>query len=308
MRGAHVSKTMLRDVSDEIVPKPVQDEPETVARPKLGRASAFRGLLWAEWFAHSQLLLIFLGVWLVGVWVFPLFAHPGWILMLGGVYALMAGPVYGGGDVLEGCEEFSFALPATRSERYWARVMVGGGTFALLTAINMLALGLDLPQVLARLYVGTGIIQPLPVLKTGMLYGLIFALPFGAFAFSFALAAVTHSRLLVLTSWFWATVLSLALLQIGFWYEELVWDSVTGFFSCPALIAGGGIGLGLGHRLYKRKDVGEPVMPITLPGRWWLWVILFVIGLGLALALISSLARNYPTFFAQKPAVERDGF
>src|SRR5262245_12573713 len=88
-----------------------------------GRASpraVWRGLLWAEWFAHSQLLLVFRGVWLVGVWTLPFFANPGWILLLGPLYALMAGPLYGGGDLLEGCEEFTFALPPTRYERFWS--------------------------------------------------------------------------------------------------------------------------------------------------------------------------------------------
>src|ERR1051325_5659325 len=82
---------------------------------------AWRGLLWSEWFAHSQLLLIFLAVWLVAVWTLPLFTHPGWVLILGALYAIMAGPIYGGGDVLEGCEEFTFALPPTRAERYFSR-------------------------------------------------------------------------------------------------------------------------------------------------------------------------------------------
>lgn len=296
MRVARVSKSMPRDISDETLPETGQSQTETVH--PLGRASAFRGLLWAEWFAHSQLLLVFLGMWLIGVWLLPLFAHAGWILVLGGIYALLAGPAYGGGDVVEGCEEFSFALPATRSERYVARLVVGAGTFLFLTAINMLALGLDLPQILARMYIDTGLIKPVPILKTGLLYGLVLTLPFGAFAFSFAIASTAHSRLLVMISWFWASIIALALLQLGFWYEELVWDSVTGFFACPTLLVGGAFGLWLGHHIYRRKEVGQPAMPITLPGKWWLWIILFVLGLCLALALVSSLARNYPRFFA----------
>ena len=67
-----------------------------------GQSRVWKGLLWSEWFAHSQILLIFLAVWLLAVWMLPLFTHPGWILLLGGLYALMAGPMYGGGDVLEG--------------------------------------------------------------------------------------------------------------------------------------------------------------------------------------------------------------
>ena len=290
---------MLGNISKQVLVNPVKVPAESAAaasRPR--KPSAFRGLLWAEWFAHSKVLLVFLGLWLVGVWVLPFFAHPGWILLLGGFYALLAGPAYGGGDVLEGCEEFSFALPATRTERYLARLTVGGGTLLLLTLINLLALGLDLPQVLARLYVGTGIMKPLPILETGLLYGLVLALPWAVFAFSFAISSATHSRLMVLTAWFWGGVGALVVTQLGFWYEDLVWDSLTGFFSCPLLLAAGVAGLWSGQRVYLRKDVGQPTLPITLPGRWWLWTILFLLSAGVALGLISSLSRHYSKLVA----------
>jgi hypothetical protein len=262
------------------------------------RSSPLRGLLWAEWFAHSKLLLFFLALWLIGVWGSPLFISPGWILLLGGLYALLAGPAYGGGDVLEGCEEFSFALPASRSARYWARVTVGGGTLLLLTAMNFIALGFDLPQILARFYVGTGIIKPLPILKPGLLYGLVGALPFAVFAFSFALAANTHSRTLVMTAWFWAGLAALLLVQLGFWYEQHLWESLTGFFSFPLLVVAGAGVLWLGQRIYSRKEIGSPAAPFIIPARFWLWLIGFILGVCVALALLSSLAKHYPEFFA----------
>lgn len=268
------------------------------SRTLVAGSSAWRGLLWAEWFAHSKLLLVVLGLWLAGVWLLPLFAHSGWILLLGGLYALLAGPAYGGSDVLEGCEEFSFALPASRSSRYLVRALVGGGTLLLLTAMNFLALGLDLPQVLARFYVDTGIIKPLPILKPGLLYGLVAALPFAVFAFSFGLSANTHSRMLVLTAWFWAALASLLFVQLGFWYEQLVWDSLTGFFSCPLLIVAGIGALGSGYCVYQRKEIGQPSAPFSVPARFWIWLGVFIIGVCLALALISSLAKHYPDFFA----------
>src|SRR5262245_63952012 len=81
------------------------------AAPVKPFSRAWKGLLWSEWFAHSQLLLIFLGVWLIAVWTLPLFTHPGWVLILGPLYAIMAGPIYGGGDILEGWREITFELP-----------------------------------------------------------------------------------------------------------------------------------------------------------------------------------------------------
>jgi len=196
--------------------------------------------------------------------------------------------------VVEGSEEFTLALPPTRSERYLARLTVGGGTFLLFTTLDLLALGLDLPQVLAKLYVDAGLIRPWPVLRPGLLYGLVLAFPFAIFAFSFATSSVTRSRRIVFTSWFWATVGALAILQVGFWYEDLVWDKLSGFCSCPLLLVGAIAGLWVGHRIYVRKEVGYYSAPLIIPARWWLWLALFLVGLILALALAASLAKHYP--------------
>jgi hypothetical protein len=277
-------------------PMPLPTAAATRAGVTFGSSRVWKGLLWSEWFAHSQVLLIFLAVWLLAVWTLPLFTHPGWILLLGGLYALMAGPMYGGGDVLEGCEEFTFALPPTRSERYFSRLIVGLGTLLLLCFMNVIALGLDLPQILARLYVQTGIIKPIPVIKPGLLYGLVIALPVTVFAIAFTISSITHSRILILLSWFWAGVAALATLQIGFWYENLVWDTLNGYFACPLLIATAISVLGYGFHVFRSKEVGKPTIPITLPGHWWIWTILFAIGMGLALALITSLIRHLPQF------------
>jgi hypothetical protein len=280
---------------EEPIPLPAAAVPQEVrSTPRFSRA--WKGLLWSEWYAHSQVLLIFLAVWLLAVWTLPLFTHPGWILILGGLYALMAGPMYGGADVLEGCEEFTFALPPTRAERFFSRLIVGLGTLLFLCFMNVVALGLDLPQILARLYVQTGIIKPLPVIKPGLLYGLIVALPVTVFAIAFTISTVTHSRILILLSWFWAAVAALAALQIGFWYENLVWDTLNGYFACPLLIAVSGSVLGYGYHSFRKKEVGKPTIPITLPGHWWIWTILFAVGMGLALALITSLIRHLPQF------------
>ena len=105
--------------------------------------SSWRGLLWCEWFAQNRLLLAFSLLWLVGVWVIPLVVNPGWILMLSAVYALLAGPAFGGGDTIEGCEEFSLSLPPGRGQRYLTRLAVGGGTVCLFTMLDLLVLGLE---------------------------------------------------------------------------------------------------------------------------------------------------------------------
>jgi hypothetical protein len=271
------------------------EQPATEA-PVKPSVRVWRGLLWSEWFAHSQLLLIFLAVWLIAVWTLPLFTHPGWVLVLGPLYAIMAGPIYGGGDILEGCEEFTFALPPTRAERYGSRLLVGLGTLLVLCLMNVFALGIDLPQILARLYVETGLIKPLPQIKPGLLYGLVVALPVAVFSFSFTMSSVTHSRSLILLSWFWGTIGALALLQIGFWYEELVWEKLNGFFACPLLLLSSLGVLFYGFQIFRKKEIGKCAAPLVLPGYWWLWTILFALGLALALALVTSLIRHLPQF------------
>ena len=289
-----------RDLAPETEGKIVRLE--TVVAPEASRRDkwkAIHGLLWCEWYAHSKLLLFFLASWLACVWVLPLCANPAWILLFGAVYALVAGPTYGGSDTIDGCEEFTFSLPPTRGELYFARLAVGGGTLLLFTALDLLALGLDLPQILAKLYVDTGLIRPRPVFESGLLPGLMVAVPFAVFAFSFVLSAIAHSRALVLTAWFWAALLALAALQLGFWYEELVWDKLNGFFSCPLLAWLAMAALWGGHRAYARKEIGHYTAPITLPTRWWLWIILFLAGVLLALTLASSLAKHYPHIFGE---------
>jgi hypothetical protein len=282
------------EIEQKIIALPV------LAKSKVSTWSAwkvFRGLLWCEWYAHSKLLLSFLAAWLASVWVLPLYANPACILLLGVVFAIVAGPAYGGSDTSEGCEEFIFSLSPTRGERYLARLAVGGGALLLLTAIDMLALGLDLPQILAKLYVGSGLIRPWPVFRSGLLYGLVLALPATIFSVSFVISAITRSRAVLLSAPLWAILISLGALRLGFWYEGLVWDKLNGWFSCPLLSALCIVVLWGGGRVYRRKEVGHQSAPLAIPARWWLWIFLCAAGLVLALALIVSLARHYPRIF-----------
>ena len=263
-----------------------------------GRGRPLYGLLWCEWFAHSRLLLAFLVFWLVCVWLLPFFTHSGWILLIAGAYALIAGPAYGGGDTVEGCEEFCFSLPATRAERYVARLIVGGGALFLFTVLDLLALGLDLPQSVARLYLDAGLLKPLPVLKPRLLYGLVLAFPFAVFAFSFALAAISHSRMLIVTAWLWSLLSAMAITHLAFRYEEAVWGELNGFCSAPLLVLLGTVVLAAGYRAYIVKEIGNYHRPWTLPPHFFVWVVMLVLGLGLAFVLISLLAGQYPHLLA----------
>jgi hypothetical protein len=278
------------------VPVNGQDKAVSAASSKW---EAFRGLLWWEWYVHGKLLLSFIAAWLAGVWVLPLYATPAWILLFGGIYALVAGPVFGGSDTIDGCEEFTFALPPTRAERYAARLAVAGGALLLFTAMDLLALGLDLPQILAKLYVDYGLIQPRPILKTGLLYGIVLTLPLAAFAVSFALSAVTHSRWTILIASFWALVATLGGLCIGFWYEDLIWGKLNGYFACPFLGAFAIATLWAGRHVYLRKEIGHQAAPLTLPARWWLWIVVLFCGVLLGALVAASLAKHWASLLTE---------
>ncbi len=259
----------------------------------------YKGLLWSEWFAHSKMLLVFLVLWLIGAWMIPFVAHPGWIMVIGLAYALLAGPAYGGTDAIEGCEEFTLSLPTTRTERYVTRMFLGLSTLLMFVALNFIVLGLNWSATLHRVFINAGIVQPSPELQPGLLYGLAVALPFFVFSFSYSLASVARVRFLILSSWFWSLLLALGLLYGGLQYEEVVWQAPSGFFCNSLFFLGGLAALWTGFRLYRNKEVGHYGAPITLPSGWWLWLISIVVGVGLAAMLVGAILRRFPGILPQ---------
>ncbi len=253
----------------------------------------WKGLMRFEWRAQSRLMLIFIAGWLGVVWTLPQFINPGWILMFGLVYALVAGPAAGGSDMLEGCEEFSFALPATRQERFIARVVVAGGMLIVFTILDLLALGLDLSQAIARLYLDTGLVRTSTHVDPHMLYGLVLAFPLAVFSFSFALSANARSRALVLTSWFWGGLMGLVVLWLSLRYEFWKWKAWTGHVACSSLGISSLAALWMGLERFKSKEVVQPSKPIAIPTHWWAWVLLTLICALLGGFLVSSLSNEF---------------
>lgn len=253
------------------------------------RVSPWRGLLWCEWYAQSKLLLAFILGWLLAVWTLPLFTNPGWLLAYGLLYAVIAGPAIAGGDVIDGSEEYVFALPPTRSERYLARLLIAGGVLMAFTVLDFLTLGLDLSQAIVRLYLDTGLIQPVEILKPRLLYGLVFAFPFSVFGLGFAFAANARGRTLVFTAWSWAILASLVVLKLGLMYEYRSWGAWTGFVACTGLVTLGTAALYLGYRFFCQKEIAQAPRPLALPSYWWFWLLLIAGGIVLTLFLVTSL-------------------
>ena len=277
----------MRPAAQDPVFRLVDDEAVPPARPAAPRRSAARwwlGLLWGEWFTHARLLLFFLFAWLAAFWLVPLVAHPLWVLMVGIAYALAAGPAFGGADTMDGCEEFSFALPATRRQRFLARLAVGGLGLLALTSMNVVALNTDLADLLLRVFLDSGL-GGIELRRPELLYGLVFAFPFAVFALGFAVAALATGRTVAFTAWVWAAFGALATLRGAAEAEEAVWDRLNGRFTVPALLLVGGGALVVAGRFYARKEAGPGGTPLRMPLSWWGGLVLLLLA-GVAVALL----------------------
>ena len=271
----------------------VDDEPVLTGRES-GSWTVWQAMIWGEWFAHSRLLLGFLVGWLAMVWLLPLFAHPLWILGYGLLVAIVAGPSFGGADVLQGSEEFAFAWPIRRRDRFLARLLVGGGSLLILSAMGVLALEGNLSDVLLRVFVTSG----LPAVQIGqpiLLYGLVLVVPFNVFAFGFALSALSRSRSLALMSWLWGVLGALIILRGTVQLEEMRFDRLNGYFSVPALAMVSAGVLWVGSRFYGRKEAVIDAGPLRVPPGWWV----ALMAIGIAITGIALLGVWFANNFAR---------
>ncbi len=244
-------------------------------------------LLWSEWFSHRNLLLFFLVAWLAVFWAVPLLVHPLWLLAFAVVYALVAGPTLGGSDIINGCEEFILAFPPTRQERFRSRLMLGLLGLGLFTTMDLAVLGLNLSDVLARLFLSTGLIEPLQINQPELLYILVASFPVAVFAFSFSIAALARTRTVAFTSWLWGSLFALGALRLGLELEEWRWEHFNGRFSTPILIAASLSMLILSDRLYGLKEAGTEAPPLRMPLSWWGWMAAVLLAaLGVAALLM----------------------
>ncbi|MEY3276884.1 MAG: hypothetical protein RL153_2152 [Verrucomicrobiota bacterium] len=247
---------------------------------------------WAEWMAHGRMLLGFLVGWLAVVWFLPLIAHPLWVLAHGLVYAMAAGPALGGADVLGGCEEFAFAGPLTRGQRYMGRLLLGCASVVAFSAMSIVALAGNLSDVLLRVFVSS-LPAALELEHSLTLNGLVWAVPVSVFGFGFVVAALARTRVQALQAWLWGVLAALAVLRGTFWLEELRFGRLNGWLAVPGLFVTTAGVLWLGLALYRRKEAGTAVGPLRMPPGWWT----SLLTAGLALAAVGVLgawfARNF---------------
>lgn len=250
------------------------------------------GILRSEWHAHSRLLLVFIGTWLATVWILPQFANPGWIVLFGLIFALVAGPALGGHDVLEGSEEYTFSLAITRGQWFGLRWAFGATLLTLFTLMNLVMLGLDLPQAITRFFLDLGLLDPQGALKHRFLPSLVWAFPLACYSLGFSLCANARSRGEVLASWIWAGLGALGILRLGLLWEYWEWHAWTGQMAFPALLAAAFGATVLGLRIYRTKEVVAPSKPWNVPAYWWAWALIFLGALGTISFLVISLGRE----------------
>ena len=270
-------------------------EPGSVERAEstvTGQA-IFRGLLWKEWAAHRGLLMGALSVWLTGLWFVPVLGSDAALLVFGLLYALMAGQAFGAEEAVEDSEEFAFALPPTRSQRYLVRLLMGGGSLLAFTVVGWLAVAFGLPQKVWGLVVESGFTAAPArgVSDPGVLIALTVILPFLVFAVTFLLATLARSRSGASRVWWQSLVVLVAIVAaVPLW--ALI-AALVGWRWGPVFVApvGGIFTLVLGHYWYTDKEVAGS---FGARGRWacgCLWGVTVLIILGGLLAFTYLLPR-----------------
>ncbi len=260
------------------------------------RRRSHHALLWKAWLANGSMVMNFLAAWLVLGCILLIFFHPGWILAFGVLYAFMAAPAFGGGESFEGSEEFAFALPPTRSERYLANLAAGGIPLLVLLVLGLLAIGLNLPQAVWGIFVSSGYTEPFEPADPAFLhYGLAFAVPVSAFAFIFAISALARSRGTVMWSWFLGGICAGVLVGGGLLLENLLWKRLVGYATVPLLLASGPLALLTGYLRYVWKEgVSRPWESQGGRGLGWIWIIVIAF-IVLLLFMMIFWSANVPS-------------
>jgi hypothetical protein len=209
--------------------------------------------------------------------------------------AIVAGPVFGGSDVLHGCEEYFMAFPIRRKERFLARALLGGTAVLALSLASALSLVNNLSDVLLRVFISTGLPQT-NVTQPGLLYGLVLAAPLAAFALSFSAACLAPTRTLVLVSWLWGALGALAALRLGLYLEEAKYEKFDGSLVTPLLVTISIVSLAGALQLYARKEAAAGTTPWRVPLSGWIWLLIMVAASLATGLLLEWFASNLGRF------------
>lgn len=249
------------------------------------------GLLWREWLLHRGELRWIFSAWLFGIWVFPI--HPAMFLIPFGVLsACVIAPTFGGSDVAEGTEEFSFSLPPTRSQRYLTRLGLGGGALAAMLLVGILAGLFNLPQKVWGLVFDSTLTTPFTPISHGVVYVLAFVLPMATFIHIFV--SGSHARTPEDTGLLWLTGLFLMgiLTGLGLLAERIFWRDVTGWISVPALVLWSTGRLAFGYVHYRLKEGVSGLPPLGRIRHFWIWIVIAIVTAFVLIALCTVPFRG----------------
>jgi hypothetical protein len=261
------------------------DVPAIAQRAAARMPRHLRGMLARELLAHGRHLQVYWALWLAFGIACPVFVHPGWILALGLAYALFAVPAIAGLDARDGSEEFSFALPATRSEIFRLRLLVALGNLVALLAVALGAMAVGLSGRLWSLVADSGF--AVPAVPAGLAwYALAALMPIALASCHFAGAALGRGRGAFPAAL--AIALTAIVSAIAVLAEMAVWGHVASVLVAPALAMLSAAALLYGHRSYLRKE-GLPHPDAPRSGAPW--IALVVIGIVVLLLLLFLLMR-----------------
>lgn len=196
-------------------------------------ADVLAALLRREWSVHGGTIKWFLTVAFLATFVWPVVNHPGWVLAYGAVAALFLGQALGGSEVLEGSEEFAFALPVSRREYYTAKAIVGLTVLLGLAAVGTAALAGNWASALWGLVVETEFAGWHSLEAPPAVWQLCFLLPVALFAVVLAIAANAKSVRLVPFAWLLGGLLTAGLVGLGYYLEVQQLFPEGGFSSTP---------------------------------------------------------------------------
>jgi hypothetical protein len=155
--------------------------------------------------------------------------------------------------------------------------------------------------------VESGYTDPFIACTADFLVPLAVLLPFTVFSFTFAFAAVAGSPGVARVAWFNGTLGAGLFLGVGLLAERLIWDTLNGFVSCPALAVSGAGVLLVGYLAYVRKEGISRPAPMQRSSALGVWIVLGLLVLFLFMALLSySVERpeNPPAEFPAAPSTD----
>jgi len=177
--------TMPASVSD---PRPSSAAARTAASANGTTRSIMRGLIWRERQLHGSLVDAYVAIWVIGIWALRLIDHPAVLALFGFLLAAQLGSRLGSSEWKEGAEEFLFALPPTRRQRFWIRGAAGLVPVVLLTGLGAAALAWNRPAELWSLFSDGPFCEPTPPQAVSTWLA-VFALSIAIYAISYSVHA-----------------------------------------------------------------------------------------------------------------------